>query len=94
MPIGSITLTLHLPGVNSLKAKRSTLKPLLLKLRKAFNVSAAEIGMQDQWQDAQIQIVAVGENARIMDATMQQIYKFCQINWPDIVIADEVFEII
>lgn len=94
MPIGSLTLTLHLPGIASLKGKRSVIKPMLMRLRKEFNVSAAEIGLQDHWQDAQIQIVAVGENARIMDASMQEIYHFFQINWPEIVIANESFEII
>lgn len=94
MPIGSLTLTLHLPGITSLKAKRSVIKPMLMRLQKEFNISAAEIGLQDHWQDAQIQIVAVGQNARIMNATLQQIYHFCQVNWPDVVIANEAFEII
>ena len=50
-------LDLKLADCRSLKEKRSILKPLLNKLRKQFNVSAAEVDKNDLWNET---IVACG----------------------------------
>lgn len=50
MVIGVCTIELHLPGIGSLKQKRSILKPLLARLHNTFNISAAEIERKDSWQ--------------------------------------------
>ncbi|MBN1249178.1 MAG: DUF503 domain-containing protein, partial [Anaerolineae bacterium] len=59
MIIGACTLHLYLPGVTSLKEKRSVVKPLLHQLRRRFEIAAAEVDHQDVWQSADIGIVAV-----------------------------------
>ena len=46
--VGLLTLELYVPGVGSLKEKRGIVKPLIARLRKAYNVSVAEIADQDQ----------------------------------------------
>jgi hypothetical protein len=38
MIIGVCTIELHLPGVGSLKQKRSIMKPLLARLHNSFNI--------------------------------------------------------
>jgi uncharacterized protein YlxP (DUF503 family) len=43
MSLGLLTIHLHLPGCASLKEKRGRLKPLLTRLHREFNISAAEI---------------------------------------------------
>jgi uncharacterized protein YlxP (DUF503 family) len=50
MVIGACRVRLHLPGNQSLKGKRSRLKPILARLPREFNLAAAEIDLQDIWQ--------------------------------------------
>ncbi len=57
--VGLLTIELYIPGLSSLKDKRSVVKPLLARLRKEFNVSAAEIEDQDQLGHAVLGIAAV-----------------------------------
>jgi uncharacterized protein YlxP (DUF503 family) len=62
---------LHLEGCHSLKDKRSVIKPLLSHLRQRCNVSAAETGRQDQWQESEIACAAVGSDRRIVEETLR-----------------------
>jgi uncharacterized protein len=48
--VSLLTLKLTLPGCGSLKQKRSLLSPILARLHKEFNLSVAEIGLQDFWK--------------------------------------------
>lgn len=50
----SVLLTLHLPGVRSLKEKRAVVRSLVSRLRGRLDLSAAEVGAQDQPQRALI----------------------------------------
>ncbi len=94
MAIGSLQITIVLPGINSLKAKRHIIKPMLARLHKEFNVSVAEMDYLDSWQNAKLQVVMVCNNARILEATLQQICDFIKNNWPENYISDEKFELI
>lgn len=47
MWVGFIELDVLLGDVHSLKAKRSVVRPLVSDLRRRFEVSAAEVGVQD-----------------------------------------------
>lgn len=94
MPIGSLTLSLYLPGINSLKAKRHVLKPMLARLHKEFNISVAEYAHQDIWQSSQIRMVMVCNDAHLLEGKLITIRKFIQIQWPDLQITDDTIEII
>jgi uncharacterized protein YlxP (DUF503 family) len=59
MVIGACSLELHIPGNGSLKGKRQIIKSLVVRLRREFNVSVAEVGAQDIWQSAIIGVVCV-----------------------------------
>ena len=63
MIVAACVVRLHLPGSASLKAKRGVLKSLLARLRREFNVSAAETGLHDVWQSAEIALVTVSPDA-------------------------------
>ena len=56
--LGQLTIHLHLPACSSLKEKRGRLKPLLARLHKEFNVSVAEMDLQDKWTEAILAWVA------------------------------------
>jgi len=60
--IGVLSIHLRLPGCASLKEKRGRLKPLLTRLHKEFDVSAAEMDLQDKWQETIIACGMVGND--------------------------------
>ncbi len=61
------TVELHLPGVGSLKEKRHALKGLKEKVKNRFNVSIAEVDLNDTWQRATLGIACVSNDARHAD---------------------------
>jgi uncharacterized protein YlxP (DUF503 family) len=65
------TWELHLEGCQSLKDKRSVIKPLTMALRKSCNVSVAETNHQDLWQRAEIACAAVGSARAVVDETLR-----------------------
>ncbi len=69
--IGACTIQLYLPGVASLKEKRGLLKPILVQLRRRFDVAAAEVEHQDSWQTAGIAIVAVANETSHIYAVLE-----------------------
>ena len=44
--VAILTIHLHLPGCASLKEKRELIKPLMVRLRREFNISVAEMDLQ------------------------------------------------
>ena len=59
MVIVSVLLTLHLPGVQSLKEKRAVVRSLVERLRSRRRLAAAEVGAQEQLQRAQVGFAVV-----------------------------------
>jgi uncharacterized protein YlxP (DUF503 family) len=92
--IGLLTLHLHLPGCASLKEKRGRLKPLLARLHRQFNISAAEMGLQDKWQEAIVACGMVGNDAAHLQSALETVRKWAEANWPDGDILDTRIEII
>jgi uncharacterized protein len=58
----SVLLTLHLPGVRSLKEKRAVVRSLVARLRARLDLTAAEVGSQDTLQRAEIGFAVVSED--------------------------------
>lgn len=73
MVIGSLTLTLHLPLSQSLKAKRQVVASLVARLRRSFNVAVAEVGGLDSWQLAVIGVSCVSNDRRLADRLLHQV---------------------
>jgi uncharacterized protein len=94
MIIGACTVNLHLSGTGSLKGKRSALKPLLLRLRKEFNLTTAEIGYHDVWQSAQIALVSVSTDAGQVQRLLEQAVHWIEKNRPDLSVVDWQIELI
>jgi uncharacterized protein YlxP (DUF503 family) len=81
--IGLLHLHLHLPGCASLKEKRGRLKPLLARLHRQFNVSTAEMGLQDKWQESVVACGMVGNDAAYLRSALETVRKWVEANWPD-----------
>ncbi len=54
MWIGWIEFDILLGDVQSLKEKRSVIRPLLAELKRRFDVSVAEVGDHDQYRRSQV----------------------------------------
>ena len=92
--IGLCTITLHLHGMTSLKAKRSVIKSLLTKARQKFNVSASEVDALDKWQLAVIAIAEVSNSTFHTQKTLRNILKWIEQNYPEVVITQHEIEIL
>jgi uncharacterized protein YlxP (DUF503 family) len=92
MPIGLLTLHIALPGCASLKEKRGRLKPLLARLHREFNVSAAELGDQDIWGSAVIGCALLSNDAIHTRRALQTVSRWVQDNWPDVDVVEEIIE--
>jgi len=81
--IGTLTIHLHLPGCASLKEKRGRIKPLIARLHREFNVSAAEMDLQDKWQESIIACALVNSDSAHIQRSLQAVAKWVEGNWPD-----------
>lgn len=91
--VATLTIHLHLPGCTSLKEKRGRIKPLIARLHREFNVSVAEMGLQDQWQEAVIVCAMVGNDGGHLQSALQTVAKWVEGNWTDGDVIEQRFEI-
>jgi len=92
--VAILTLHLHLPGCASLKEKRGRLKPLLARLHRQFNLSTAEMDLQDKWQEAIIVCAMLGNDTAHLQSAMETVRKWVQANWPDGDVVDTKIELL
>lgn len=71
MAVGLLTLELYLPLNDSLKGKRSILKPLIARLRRNFNISICEADAQDVLTRAVLEVVCVSVNHALAHRQLQ-----------------------
>jgi len=94
MPVGLLSLQIHLADCHSLKEKRARVKPILHRLHREFNVSTAELDYNDIWKDALLGIACVSNDSTFIRQVFQEIQHFVQRTWPDVEIVDERIEIL
>jgi uncharacterized protein YlxP (DUF503 family) len=94
MVIGACKVELHLPGNGSLKGKRSILKPLLVHLRREFNLAAAEVGHNDAWQSAEIGLAAVANDSGHVHAVLERAVRWIETHHPEVQVVDWEIEIL
>ncbi|HKN25050.1 MAG TPA: DUF503 domain-containing protein [Candidatus Acidoferrum sp.] len=73
MPVGLLTLELHLPEAHSLKDKRQVLRSLKDRLRGNFNVAVAELDFQDTWQRSIVGVVTLSNAEQHVEESLQQV---------------------
>ncbi len=93
MAVAVLTIHLQLPDCSSLKDKRSRVKPILARLHKEFNVSAAEIDLQDRWREMVIACAMIGNDRVFLNNALQAVLEFVSRSWPDLPILNENIEI-
>ena len=71
MPVGLLTIELHLPYSHSLKEKRLVIRKLQDRLRARFNVAVSELDFQDTWQRSLIGVAAVASADAVVESTLR-----------------------
>ena len=92
--VGILTLHIHLAGCVSLKEKRGRIRPLLTRIRREFNISAAEVDHLDVWQDALIACALVSNERPHIEKSLQKVVGWVEKNWPDVSVVDDQIEVI
>jgi uncharacterized protein YlxP (DUF503 family) len=92
MIVGACTIELNLPGVHSLKEKRSAIKSLTAQISKKFRVSAAEVGLHDVWQSATIGVVVVSTNRGHAEEVLDNVAAWIERHRPDVDLIDHSIE--
>lgn len=78
MKVGLIQLELSIPWANSLKDKRHAIKGLKQRLHQRFNVSAAEVGANDEYRTALIGVAAVANDVKFLQSVCQKVVNFVE----------------
>ena len=74
MPVGLLTLEIHLPDARSLKDKRQVLRSLKDRLRARFNVAVAELDHQETWQRSQVGVVSLSSDPAHLEQSLQAVF--------------------
>lgn len=75
MPVGLLTLEIHLPYSHSLKEKRAVLRRMRDRLRSRFNVAVAELDHRDVWQVATLGVVSISDSQPLLDALLRDVLR-------------------
>jgi uncharacterized protein YlxP (DUF503 family) len=94
MSLGLLTIHLSIPGCQSLKEKRSRLKPLISRLQREFNVSVAEMEHQDSWQNAVLACAMITSDQAQTNRSLQKVVQWVESYWPDLEVSDDRIELI
>jgi uncharacterized protein YlxP (DUF503 family) len=88
MIVGACQIELDLPGISSLKQKRSCLKSLIAQLHKRFHVAAAEVDLHDVWQSSTLGVVTVSTSAVHARQVLENVVRWIEDNRPDMMVVD------
>ncbi len=94
MVIGTSVIELNLPGIQSLKQKRSLLKGLSARVHREFNVSCGEVALHDVWQSATLGVAVVSTSAVHAESVLTNVVGWIERNRPDLVVVEHTVEII
>ena len=92
--IATLSIHLHIPGCASLKEKRGRIKPLIARLHREFNVSVAEMDLQDTWQETVLVCAMVGNEQGHVQSALQNVAKWVEGNWTDGDVIEQRVEVI
>ncbi len=63
------------------------------RLPKEFNLAAAETGLQDVWQSAEIGLVTVSNDDALVQSALETAVRWIERNAPDVEVADYKIEL-
>ena len=92
--LATLTIHLHLPICGSLKEKRGYIKPLISRLHREFNVSVAEMALQDKWDEAIVVCAMIGNDGAFLQSALGNVAKWVEGHWTDGDVWDTKIEIV
>jgi uncharacterized protein len=93
MVVGVCTVQLEIPA-QSLKDKRSVVKPILARVRDRFNVSAAEVDDLDVWHNATLAFACVSTDADYAHGLLTKVVAFIEASHFDANLLDYQIELL
>ena len=93
MIIGTCSLKVIIYESNSLKDKRRVLKSIIERIKSRFNVSIAEVDLNDKWQLGVIGVACVTNNSKYAQQIISNVINFIE-NDDRIEIIEENIEIL
>jgi uncharacterized protein YlxP (DUF503 family) len=78
MIIGSCRVKLMLYESNSLKDKRQVIKSIMERLKSRFNISIAEVDLNDSWKTSIIGFVCVTNDTNHANQILSNVIKFME----------------
>ena len=91
--VGLMHVALRIALCNSLKEKRSALKPCIHYLQDHFKLAVAEVGDQDIWRSAVLAVVAVSGDKRVVEQMLRQAQNYLE-GHPNVEVVDLDVEIL
>ncbi len=76
MIVGTCMLKLTVYESNSLKEKRHTIKSIIERLKSRFNISIAEVDLNDVWGSSVIGFACVSNNTKHVNQVISNVIKF------------------
>ena len=62
--------------------------------RREFNLSVAELDLQDQWQQAVIGCAMIANQRVVLESSLQTVWDWVEGNWPDGDVIEQRVEVI
>ncbi len=76
MHVLALRIEVRIPISDSLKAKRSTITPIVEGARRRYRVASAEVGRQDDWHRAELGFAAVSGSVRQAGEIIDEVERF------------------
>lgn len=92
--VGILHMNLSITGCRSLKEKRSRIQPILHRLHREYNLSVAEMEMQDKWNTSAIACAVISNDAVHCQQVLQNVVKYMSTHFANEEIVEFSIEII
>ena len=89
MHVAVLSLELHIPDAQSLKAKRMVLRRVTDRLKR-FNVAVAEVAHQNLWQRAGLAVATVSASPSHAEQVLASVEDEIERVEPGLIVASEV----
>ncbi len=94
MYVGTCLLTIEIPEAASLKDKRSVIKSIVERAKRELRISAAEVGLLDEWESSQIGFAVVSNSAAKADQIIAGAVNWVERNLQEGILGDYQTEIV
>jgi uncharacterized protein YlxP (DUF503 family) len=94
MIVGVLRIVVEVPGSRSLKEKRAVIRSLKGRIESRFRVAVGEVGNLEAWQQGELGIVCVTNDAKHANQMLAHVADFANANPGDGMVASVSTEIL